>query len=118
VHLIEKGNTNGVLKCYMAFYEEKGKKHEDSLGKIVKIPYYQGDAVGEFVKCKLLKTIRKPKFPGKPDISGFWTSFQRLLSDMFGPQPGHVQASVSCQRLSLGPDISSPLPGSRDDSWI
>jgi hypothetical protein len=32
VHVIEKGNTNGVLKCYMIFDEEKGKSHEDSLG--------------------------------------------------------------------------------------
>jgi hypothetical protein len=31
VHVIEKGNTIGVLKFYMAFDEEKGKNCEDSL---------------------------------------------------------------------------------------
>jgi hypothetical protein len=83
VHLIEKGNTNDVLKCYMAFDEEKQKSHEDFLGLrsfyficVLGAPYYQGDALREFVKCKFLKkTIHKPKFPGKPDISGLWTSF-------------------------------------------
>jgi hypothetical protein len=29
VHIIEKGN---ILKCYIAFDEEKGESHEDSLG--------------------------------------------------------------------------------------
>jgi hypothetical protein len=28
VHVIEKGNTNDVLKFYMAFDEGKGKSHE------------------------------------------------------------------------------------------
>jgi hypothetical protein len=28
VHVIEKGNTNGVLKFYMAYDEEIGKSHE------------------------------------------------------------------------------------------
>jgi hypothetical protein len=53
---------NGVLKCYMAFNEEKGKSHEDSLGSrsvsficVLGAPYYQGDALGELVKCKFLK---------------------------------------------------------------
>jgi hypothetical protein len=32
VHVIEKGNTDGVLKSYMAFDEEKGISHEDSFG--------------------------------------------------------------------------------------
>jgi hypothetical protein len=31
VHIIEKGNTNGVLKFYMAIDEEKGESREDSL---------------------------------------------------------------------------------------
>jgi hypothetical protein len=32
VHVTEKGNTNSVLKCYIAFNEEKGKSHKDSIG--------------------------------------------------------------------------------------
>jgi hypothetical protein len=30
VHVIEKGNTNGVLKFYMDYDEEKAKSHEES----------------------------------------------------------------------------------------
>jgi hypothetical protein len=67
--------------------------------------------MGELVKYKFLKTIHKPILLGKPDISSFWTSFQRLLPDMSGPQPEHVWASASFQRLSPRPDISGPLPG-------
>jgi hypothetical protein len=62
VHVIEKGNTNGVLKFYMAFNEEKGKSHEDSFGLwtfyficVLGAPYYQGDALGELMKCKSSK---------------------------------------------------------------
>jgi hypothetical protein len=50
---MEKGNTNGVLKFYMAFDEEKGKSHEDSLGLssfyficVLGAPYYQGECIG------------------------------------------------------------------------
>jgi hypothetical protein len=32
VHIIEKGNTNGVLNFYMTFDEGKGKSYEDSSG--------------------------------------------------------------------------------------
>jgi hypothetical protein len=62
VYVIEKGNMNGVLKCYMEFDEEKGRSHEDSLGLrsfylicVIGAPYYQGGALGELVKCKFLK---------------------------------------------------------------
>jgi hypothetical protein len=41
--------------------------------------------LGELVKCKFLKSIHKPKFPGKLDISEFLIGFQRRLSDMFMP---------------------------------
>jgi hypothetical protein len=68
VHAIEKGNTNGVLKFYMAFNEEKGKNREHSLGLmsfyficVVRVPYYQRDALGELVKCKFLKNYPQTK---------------------------------------------------------
>jgi hypothetical protein len=35
----------------------------------------EGDALGESVKCKLSKSIHKPKVPEKPGISGFLTGF-------------------------------------------
>jgi hypothetical protein len=41
--------------------------------------------LGELVKCKKLKSIHKPKFPRKLDISGFLTEFQKLLPNMSGP---------------------------------
>jgi hypothetical protein len=52
VHVIEKGNTNGVLEFYMAFDEEKWESHKDSLGLrsfyficVVGAPYYQGGCI-------------------------------------------------------------------------
>jgi hypothetical protein len=46
-----------------------------------------GDALGELVKCKSLKSTHKPKFPEKPNISELQTGFQRLLPDMSGSPP-------------------------------
>jgi hypothetical protein len=71
VHIIEKGNTNGVINFYMTFHEEKGKNHKDSLGLrsfyficVLGAPYYQGDALGELVNCKFLKNYSQTKTPG------------------------------------------------------
>jgi hypothetical protein len=41
--------------------------------------------MGELVKCKTFKSVHKPKFPVKLDISGMQTGFQRLFPDMSGP---------------------------------
>jgi hypothetical protein len=47
--------------------------------------YYQGDALGESVKCKSSKSIHKPKFLEKLDLSGFLTGFQKVWPDMSAP---------------------------------
>jgi hypothetical protein len=66
------------IKIYMAFDEEKREKLRRYLRImefarficVLGAPYYRGDAFGELVKCKSLKSINKPKFPEKSDISG------------------------------------------------
>jgi hypothetical protein len=50
-----------------------------------------GDALGESIKCKSSKSINKPKFPEKLDLSGFLTGFKRVWSDMSHPQLRHVR---------------------------
>jgi hypothetical protein len=47
-------------------------------------------------------------------LSGPLAGFQRLGSDMSGPQPGHVRPNLISQRLSPGSDISGPKLGSRE----
>jgi hypothetical protein len=100
VHDIEKGNMNDILKSTWLTMKKKGKVEkifEDYrifiLFCILGVPYYQDDTLGEFVKYKSLKTLSKPKFPEKLDISRFRTGFQRHLPETSGPQPEHVRVS-------------------------
>jgi hypothetical protein len=64
VYDIQNGNMNDEIQFYMGYNEEKGKSREDSLELrilyfiwVLGALYYQGGALGESVKCKLLKTI-------------------------------------------------------------
>jgi hypothetical protein len=100
VHVIEKGNTIGVLKCYMAFDEEKGKSREDSLGlrsfyfiSIIGAPYYQGGPLGELVKCNFLKNypnqisqVNRTYLTFRPVSRGFCRTCLAPSLDMSGPQ--------------------------------
>jgi hypothetical protein len=65
----------------------------------------KGDALGELVKCKSPKRISKQKFLGILDITKFLTGFQKPKPNMFGPQPGHVQASPSSSVAKSQPDF-------------
>jgi hypothetical protein len=76
VYDIQKSNMNNEINFYMGYNEEKGESREDSLELriayfiwVIVTPYYQGGALGELVKCKILKSILPPKSPVMPDIS-------------------------------------------------
>jgi hypothetical protein len=124
----------------MGYNEEKRKSHEDYLELrilyfiwVLEAPYYQGDALGESVKCKSSKTILSPKFPIRLDLSGFLTGFQRARSDMSGPLPylgitqliwllsrvpelfsGHVRPNPSSSVAKSKQPHPAPYSGSRE----
>jgi hypothetical protein len=57
-----KRNTNVEINFYMGINDEKGKSHEDYVELrilcfiwVIGAPYYQGDTLGELVKCKTSK---------------------------------------------------------------
>jgi hypothetical protein len=62
-------------------------------------PYYQGGLIGWVGEVQTLKSILPPKNPVRSDISSLIAGFQRLWSDVFGPQARHVQP-LSLIRLS------------------
>jgi hypothetical protein len=73
VNIIEKGNTNDVLKSLwptMKIFEDYGVFILFELDDLRTI---KGGALGESVKCKSSKSIHK--VPEKSDISGFLIGF-------------------------------------------
>jgi hypothetical protein len=80
------------LKFIWPIIKKKGKSHEDLLGLgsfnficVIGTLYYQGDTLGELVKCKSSKNSFQSNLPEKSDISGLLTGFQKPLSDMSEP---------------------------------
>jgi hypothetical protein len=62
VYNIQKGNTDVEINFYMGINDEKGKSREDYVELrilyficVLAAPYYQGDTLGELVKCKTQK---------------------------------------------------------------
>jgi hypothetical protein len=95
---IQKGNMGVEINFYMGINDEKGKSHEDYVElrilyfiRVLGAPSYEGDILGELVKCKTSKIYPTTKAPVSPDISGPLAGFQRLWPNMSNPQGRHVR---------------------------
>jgi hypothetical protein len=71
----------------------------------------RGDALGQLVKCYSSKSISKPKFPAKPDLSRFLTGFQKPKPDMSGPSSYMSTSAPSSSIVKSLPDLSGPYSG-------
>jgi hypothetical protein len=120
VNVIEKGNTNNVLKSLWPTMKKKEKSCEDLWGLwsfyfiwVLGALYYQGGALGELVKCKSSKSISKPKIPKKRTYPGFRPNSRKSCRTYPGSRSGSSNPRRKC--LAPEPDISDLT---QDPQWL